>query len=256
MGREICLALGRYGAIVIVADINFEGAEQTAQRISKNGGNAYIINFDVTNNSDVKKNINNILTKHGRLDYIFNVAGICIAGDTCDLDYSQWKQVIDVNFFGVLNGTLAAYSIMVKQGFGHIINMSSMSGFAPFAMNTPYTTSKYAVKGLSDSLRYEGKGLGVKVSTICPGVVKTEMFDSYHIVNVDRTKFEAQMPEKMFPATNAAKIILRGVSRNKGLIIFPLHAKLLWMVSKFFPFIIGIMNREMIRRFRAIQLKK
>jgi NAD(P)-dependent dehydrogenase (short-subunit alcohol dehydrogenase family) len=83
-----------------------------------------------------------------------------------------------VDLHGVLYGTLAAYPIMMEQGFGHIVNTSSRAGLVPTPLNVPYCAAKYAVVGLSLSLRLEGADLGVKVSVVCPGYVRTPIFDT------------------------------------------------------------------------------
>ena len=79
----------------------------------------------------------------GSLDFYFNNAGIGISADARTW-IGQWRKVFDVNLFGVLYGTMAAYAVMARQGCGHIVNVASMAGFAPFSINTPYTAAKYA----------------------------------------------------------------------------------------------------------------
>ncbi len=99
---------------------------------------------------------------------------------------SHWRRVLDVDLYGVLYGTLAAYPIMVRQGSGHIVNTSSAAGLLPQPLNTPYCTAKHAIVGLSLSLRLEGADLGVKVSAVCPGYVRTSIFETSVTVNLPR----------------------------------------------------------------------
>ncbi len=122
----------------------------------------------------------------------------------------QWRQVLDVDLYGVLYGTLAAYPIMVRQGFGHIVNVSSATGLVPQPINAPYCTAKHAVVGLSLSLRLEGIDLGVRVSVVCPGYVKTSIYDNVELVNLPREEVQRK-PIKMIEVDQAAQAILDGV---------------------------------------------
>lgn len=107
---------------------------------------------------------------------MFNNAGFAIGGDFRDLSLEHWRRVLDVDLYGVLHGMHAAYPIMAGQGFGHIVNTSSAAAFFAAPGNAPYCTAKYALVGLSLSLRLEGVDLGVKVSCACPGFVRSNVY--------------------------------------------------------------------------------
>ena len=169
IGEAVSLELARRGARVVVADINGDGAKRVATAIAESGGQATASHVDVTQEQDVMRLVEETASAYGRLDYQFNNAGIAIGGDARDLTLDHWRRVLDVDLNGVLYGTLAAYPIMVRQGFGHIVNTSSAAGLLPTPLSAPYCTAKYAVVGLSLSLRAEGADLGVKVSVVCPG---------------------------------------------------------------------------------------
>ena len=96
-----------------------------------------------------------------------------IGGSVNLYSIEDWNQIIDVNLRGVINGIQAAYKIMMEQGFGHIVNTASMAGLMPGPGNVAYTTTKHAVVGLSKSLRAEAAHRGVRVSVLCPGVIRT-----------------------------------------------------------------------------------
>jgi NAD(P)-dependent dehydrogenase (short-subunit alcohol dehydrogenase family) len=119
-----------------------------------------------------------VVQQSGAIDYLFNIAGITIAGEARDLSREIWRKVIDVNLNGVINTTVYAYQQMVRQGHGYIVNMASVQGLVPVPIEAPYVASKYAVVVLSQALRVEGCELGVKVSEVCPGMVETPIFDS------------------------------------------------------------------------------
>lgn len=253
MGRALCEELGRRGAVVIATDINNEGVKKVASAITGTGGQAAAAYLDVTQVEDVQKLIEKTALEYGRLDYMFNNAGIAIAGEERDVSLEHWRRVIGVNIWGVIYGTTAAYSLMVKQGFGHIVNTASLAGLIPVPNEISYTTAKHAVVGLSTSLRAEGADLGVKVSVVCPGFVQTGIFDATPVLQANMEDLLAKIPFKMIEATKAARLILRGVTRNRAIIIFPPHARIFWWLNRLHPALNAPFGRKMVRDFRAIR---
>ncbi|HIJ66012.1 MAG TPA: SDR family oxidoreductase [Candidatus Hydrogenedentes bacterium] len=251
IGRALCEELGRRGAKVVLADVDIEGANEVVSAIRDHGGRAEAAEVDVTRSEEVQDLVDRIAVEHGHLDYMFNNAGIGIAADARDLSLDQWRHVIAVNLLGVLYGTTAAYSVMTRQGFGHIVNMSSLGGLVGFPTAAPYSTAKHGVVGLSTSLRIEAAELGVKVSVACPGYVDTRFYDSATVLNADREKLFATMPFKLMPAERAARTVLRGVARNRAVIVFPFHARLIWRLHRLCPALLVSLGRKIVRDFRA-----
>ncbi len=232
IGRALCEDLCDLGATVIAADINEDGADQTVKAVCACGGEAESKCTDVTNIKDIQELVNHTVKTYGRIDYMFNNAGIAIHGEARDMNMDHWRRIIDINFFGILYGTITAYDQMVKQGFGHIVNTSSILGLVGMGTNVLYATTKHAIVGLSRSLRHEGKDLGVKVSCVCPGFIETSLYDSATVVNADPEKFYKSIPFKRVDVKTATKKILKGVARNKSIIVFPAHAWLMWLSTR------------------------
>ena len=113
---------------MVVADINSGDASRVAEAIVRQGGRAEARQVDVSSEDAVRQTVEETAASHGRLDYLFNNAGIGIGGDARDLTCEHWRRVLGVDLFGVIYGTLAAYPIMTRQGFGHIVNTSSSAG--------------------------------------------------------------------------------------------------------------------------------
>ena len=257
MGRAVCEQMGRHGATLVVADIKDEGAREVAGSIVAAGGKARAAKLDVTRQGEVHDLVHQTARENGRLDLIFNNAGIGILGDERDKTSDHWRKIIDVNLLGVLYGTTAAYPLMVEQGFGHIVNMASMAGYIPSPMDAAYGTTKHAIVGLSLSLRDEGHDLGVKVSAVCPGFIKTPIIYNTPILNVDysREEIEQNLPHFLFMDVNkAGKAILEGVARNRAMIVFPFHARLAWWLMRLFPALFDRVGRLQIRSFRKHRL--
>ena len=239
IGRALCEALSRRGAVVIVADINTEGAERAASAIITAGGRARAAHLDVVKDEGVRKLVDDTASEYRRLDYMFNNAGVNVSRrEMRDLTAEHWHSVIDVNLMGVLYGTIAAYSVMVQQGFGHIVNVGSLAGLLGFPTSIPYGVSKCALMGLSIPLRLEAADLGIQVSVVCPGEIRTDKPNQ-------RYKFG------LVDAEEAAEIILRSVAKNHAIIVFPLYARVLWRLNRFFPKLLFPLGRKMVRDFRA-----
>jgi NAD(P)-dependent dehydrogenase (short-subunit alcohol dehydrogenase family) len=258
LGQALCEEMASRGALVIVADINEDAAERVAANIARKGLRGTAMVIDVSREADVKQMIDTTVSRYGRLDYIFNNAAIVIGGDARDISLEQWDKVLGVNLQGVVYGTICAYRVMVKQGFGHIIIISSASGLTPQPGNAPYCTCKHGILGLSLSLRFEGVDLGVKVSAVCPGDMKTSIYENMVVMNMSRERVvevsrrsHFLMPQITAPA--AARTILRGVSRNRALIIFPASVRWIWRVCRLSPALMYWVSLYRMRMFRRIR---
>jgi NAD(P)-dependent dehydrogenase (short-subunit alcohol dehydrogenase family) len=258
LGEALCEELGRQGATVIVADIDDDAARQVAGRLGRSGASAQAVQVDVANHAEVARLIEDTVAKYGRLDYMINNAGIAIGGDSRDLSMEQWRRMLDVDLLGVIYGTVYAYRVMAHQGHGHIVNISSLSGLVPQPGNTAYCTSKHGIVGLSLSLRCEGADLGVKVSAVCPGDMKTKIYDNMVVVNMPREQVAtlSRRTHYLMPqmsAEAAARAILRGVARNRALIVFPTAVQLIWHLYRWFPSLLYPVNIHRMRLFRGLR---
>lgn len=255
IGRALVEELARRGGTVIAADIDSARIEETAALISRNGGKINPITLDVSDFDAVKNMVDGAMSVHGRLDLIFNNAGIGAGGEAHHLCLDDWRSVIAINLFGVIHGVQAAYPAMVKQGFGQIVNTGSIEGLCPFPGTIAYAACKHAVVGLSSTLRMEGADLGVKVSVVCPGHIKTAIFRDARLVKIDRNKMlDVQL--KLFGLTpeRAAAVILRGVERNRGIIIVGWDAWMLWLFYRLSPSLGGWVAGKLLKKARQNQV--
>ncbi len=243
IGKCLAEQLASYGAQVVISDINPEGLEKTVQGIAGKGWDVTGEPLDVADYKAFEAHIEGIIESKGRIDYIFNNAGIAIAGEFRDTTIDDWHKVIDINLNGVFYGSILAYKQMVKQGSGHIVNLSSIEGMAPFPNTGSYVATKFGVLGFTQTMWVEGKSLGVKTSAVCPGFIKTNIFEAAKMVNVDRKKLLDQYkviqwlgvtPEK------CADVILKGVAKDKPIIPVTTLAHFLWRMVRLFP--IGVLK--------------
>ena len=234
IGRALGEALARAGARVVLADVNGEAAERAATALSASG-RVSAATVDVTDAAAVERVVRETAAAHGRLDYMFNNAGIGILGDARRMTLADWNRLIDVNLRGVVHGVAAAYPVMVGQGFGHIVNTASLAGLVAIPGATGYAMTKHAVVGLSTSLRAEAVAFGVRVSAVCPGLIDTPIKEAANLLGADREAVLATLPFKLYPAAACARDTLRGVARNLPIITITAPARIGWLVYRLAP---------------------
>lgn len=217
IGLALSKALLRSGATVVMADRDAPTLSSALESLAAPADRARAVEVDVTREAQVRQLIEETASRHGRLDVLFNNAGIpaTLPIETATLEH--WRRIIDVNLWGVIYGVHYALPLMRRQGSGHIVNTASLAGLLPLPFQALYCTTKYAVVGLSESLRWELADEGVHVSVVCPGNVATRIFGT----PVLGERIEAPPPPDAIPADEAAEIILTGVANREGIIILP-----------------------------------
>lgn len=250
IGRALCEEMARHGASVVVADVNEKGSADVVAAISAAGGRASAARLDVTRAEDVERLIEETARASGGLDFMFNNAGIAVIGEARDLTLDHWRRVIDVDLMGVVHGSHAAYRLMVKQGRGHIVNVASSAGLGPSPCLAPYSAAKYGVVGLSLTLRAEGAALGVRVSVVCPGLVRSEIYRTAPMVNLRLDDVLAKVPFAPMDTAAAARTILRGVAREEDVIVFPFYARVLWWLGRLSPALGALVGRKVLADLR------
>jgi NAD(P)-dependent dehydrogenase (short-subunit alcohol dehydrogenase family) len=250
IGRALCRELARRGAAVTIADINADGAQAVVADIVRSGGVAVAAALDVADREAVAA----LIAKTGRLDFVFNDAGVCLQGEVRDMTGEHWRRIVDTNLWGVIHGATAAYDVMVRQGSGHIVNVASAAGLIPIPTQTAYTTTKFAVVALSRALRMEGARLGVRVTVVCPGFIETKIVDATPFLKVRSADVMAQLPVKMVPPERLAEKILDRLPRNPAVITMPWYVCLLSWACRLFPdFMEATLGRLVVRQFRKLR---
>jgi NAD(P)-dependent dehydrogenase (short-subunit alcohol dehydrogenase family) len=212
IGYALSEELLRRGATVWVIGSREQSVAQAKESLASFPG-ARFAAVDVTVPDQVKGMIDTCVAECGRLDYLFNNAGIGMTHPSAHLTLEMWKKAIDLNLWGVIYGVHYALPVMLAQGSGHIVNTSSVAGIIAPPSQAVYCATKYAVTGMTEALRYEFFEKGVLFSTVCPANVATAIFG------------KADIPKEAIPADEAARIILEGVEKKESLIIFPEYAK-------------------------------
>jgi len=239
IGRGMALAFAEAGMHIALADIEPDAARSTAAEVEALGSRASWHGIDVTDRNSMRHLADTVVDTYGEVHLLCNNAGVTTFGMmTDDMADSDWDWVLSVNLHGVVNGLQAFLPRMLAQpGEKHVVNTASIAGIVPTPLVGPYVASKYAVVGLTETLRLEGAGAGLGCTVVCPGNVRTRLAEC------DRNRPEGPAGERT-PATDylAAAIeagadpieVGRAVRRavlDNDLYVFthPEHRKLLQM---------------------------
>ncbi len=244
IGRALAAALRGGGARVVLLDVNEAQLAATARELSCRGEP-----LDVTDAAAVEAAVAAIEARDGPIDLFVNNAGVCQTGEAHRFTPGDWRRLLDVNIRGVVHGVQAVYPRMVARGRGHILNIGSIAGLFPTAGQVSYVTSKFAVVGLSQSLRAEGADYGVKVSVACPGIIDTPMRRGLSAVGVDDSSMRALLPAGL-QVDRCAQAILRGVARDQAIILIGHDARILALLQRVSPALGGWINARAIRWLR------
>ena len=181
IGRASALMFARQVAKVVVADLDVEGGQQTAQTITADGGEASFVQVNVTNAKDVAAMVATAVERHGRLDCAFNSAGIAQVGAqgerylTADCPDDLWQRIININTTGVWLCMKHQIRQMLRNDGGTIVNAASVAGLAGLPNASAYVASKHAVVGLTKTAALEYVKQGIRINCVCPGYIETPM---------------------------------------------------------------------------------
>jgi NAD(P)-dependent dehydrogenase (short-subunit alcohol dehydrogenase family) len=257
IGAALARKLVDKGAEVWIADRQVGLAEELAQHLSSVGGKAHGIELDVRSYPSFERAVAEAVQLSGRIDYLFNNAGIGVGGEVDSYTLDDWNDVIDVNLRGVVHGIQAVYPIMMRQHAGHIVNTASMAGLITTVGQAGYTATKHAVVALSKTLRLEAEHHGVQVSVLCPGVIRTPILTGGQygrhkgVRDEDLLRLgEALRP--MAPDTFAERA-LRAVLRGDAIIVVPAWWKALWYLERLSPALSMRAAKVALKRTREVQ---
>lgn len=232
IGQALAIELGRSGAKLAISDIDTEGLAATEQQLKAIGAPVKADRLDVTEREAFELYAESVVAHFGTVNQVYNNAGIAYVGDVEVTPYKDIERVMDVDFWGVVNGTKAFLPHLIASGDGHIVNVSSLFGIFSVPGQAAYNSAKFAVRGFTEALRQEmiASGRPVKVTTVHPGGIKTaimrnsttaEGVDKESLTKTFDTRLTITTPEK------AAREILTAVRKNKPRVLVGPDAKVL-----------------------------
>jgi NAD(P)-dependent dehydrogenase (short-subunit alcohol dehydrogenase family) len=175
IGKVTAIAFADAGAKVVLSGRREKEGVEVVAEINQIGGTAAFVRADVSNDADIVKAIDFVLSTHGRLDVAFNNAGMEMLGPLDQVTEEQYRQTFDVNVWGVLNSMKHEIAAMLKTGGGAIVNTSSIAGHIGLAQASIYVATKHAVDGLTKAVAVEFAKQGIRVNAVAPGSIDTDM---------------------------------------------------------------------------------
>jgi NAD(P)-dependent dehydrogenase (short-subunit alcohol dehydrogenase family) len=250
IGRELALELARRGArAVAISDVNDEGLTQTARLVGEQAPAATIHqqHLDVADRQAFTAYAETVAGEFGVVHQLYNNAGIASGKTVREADFAMYDKVIGVNLFGVIHGTKVFLPHLIASGDGHVTNISSLNGFMAQDELSAYCTTKFGVRGFTETLRIEmlRDKLPVRVTVVHPGGVKTNIANNgllhaeelgYEVSDHERRRVQAYNDKLLrMPPSVAAKIIVDAVESNRARVLVGNDAKMVDLIVRIFP---------------------
>lgn len=232
IGQALAIELGRSGASVAISDIDTEGLAVTEERLKAIGVKVKADRLNVTEREAFSAYADDVKAYFGKVNQIYNNAGIAFSGDVEVSQFKDIERVMDVDFWGVVNGTKVFLPYLIESGDGHVINISSVFGLFSVPGQAAYNSAKFAVRGFTEALRQEMLVAKhpVKVTTVHPGGIKTAIARNATAADgLDVAELAQAFDQKLARTTpeRAAQIILDGVRKNRARVLVGTDAKIL-----------------------------
>ncbi|RRR40569.1 SDR family NAD(P)-dependent oxidoreductase [Mycolicibacter terrae] len=232
IGQALAIELARAGAQLAISDVDTEGLAQTERRLTALGVRVKADRLDVTEREAFLAYADEVKEHFGKVNQIYNNAGIAYSGNIEVSPFKDIERVMDVDFWGVVNGTKAFLPHLIASGDGHVVNISSLFGLLSTPGQSAYNAAKFAVRGFTEALRQEMaiSGHPVKVTTVHPGGIKTAIARNATVAEGLDAAAMAEFFDRRLAATTAeeaARVILAGVSKNRARVLIGKDAKVL-----------------------------
>ncbi|MTB87971.1 SDR family oxidoreductase [Aeromicrobium senzhongii] len=236
IGRALALELVGRGARVAICDVDAAGLAETEQLIRAAGGEVRSDHLDVTERERVLAYAAEVADHFGAVHQIYNNAGIAFTGDIEATDFKHLERVMDVDYWGVVNGTKAFLPHLIASGDGHVVNISSVFGIISVPTQGAYNAAKFAVRGFTEALSMEmaSRGRPVKVTCVHPGGIKTNVArNAGQVDGLDHDGLATTFDRiaRTSPA-RAAEVILDGVQKGRTRVLIGADARVIDLVAR------------------------
>lgn len=232
IGRALAQTLAAEGAHLAIADVNEAGLRETAAMLPPHT-QVTQHRVDVRDRAAVEAFAQAVKAAHGGADVIINNAGLATRVSIEDSTYEDLELVIGVNLWGVIHGTKAFFPLFRERGAGHIVNIASINAMVPFPLNGPYNISKYGVYGLNETLMQELRGQTIRVTSVHPGGVRTNIVLNGRNMGEDQAKAFARVA-RTSPG-RAARVIVDGIKNNRQRVFVGVDSKIMATAKRIAP---------------------
>jgi NADP-dependent 3-hydroxy acid dehydrogenase YdfG len=237
IGQALAIELGRSGAKLAISDVDTEGLAATEERLNAVGAPVKADRLDVTEREAFEVYADGVKDHYGIVNQVYNNAGIAYTGSVEISQFKDLERVMDVDYWGVVNGTKIFLPHLIASGDGHVVNVSSVFGLLAVPGQAAYNAAKFAVRGFTEALRQEMLVAGhpVKVTCVHPGGIKTAIArNAVAAEGLDQEELAHFFDKKLAStsAQKAARVILDGVSKNKARVLVGTDAKALDLLAR------------------------
>jgi NAD(P)-dependent dehydrogenase (short-subunit alcohol dehydrogenase family) len=231
IGRALAVELGRRGARLAISDVDADGLAETETLVAATGSQVRADLLDVSQRELVLAYADTVAEHFGVVNLVFNNAGIAFTGTVEQMAFKDIERVMDVDFWGVVNGTKAFLPHLIASGDGHVVNISSVFGLFAVPSQSAYNAAKFAVRGFTEALRQEMESSDHSVTVTCvhPGGIRTNIArNSEQVEGLDHDRLASSFDRlaRTTPA-QAADVILRGVEKGRARVLIGADAKVL-----------------------------
>lgn len=243
IGQATAKAFASEGADLVIADNNQQRLEETAKEIKAAGARVLACQVNVADKKQVEAFANQVMKERGQVDILMNNAGVGVGGALLETNIEDYEWIFSINYWGVLYGLKYFLPHMVARKYGHVVNTASGAGLCSIPAMSAYCSTKFAVVGLSETLRAEVRRYGIGVSTICPGIINTNIVaeSRMHLqegIRANHNRLVNFYRRFGWPPERVAKAILSAVRHNRSIVPVGPEAWAQWftkrMSQKFF----------------------
>jgi len=243
MGRSLAVLLSKRGCHLALSDVNETGLAETVRLVTDSGVKVTSQRLDVANKDDVFAWADKVVADHGKVNLIFNNAGVALGSAVDGGSYEDFEWLMNINFWGVVHGTKAFLPYLKQAGEGHIINTSSLFGLIAVPSQSAYNASKFAVRGFTEALRQELEleKVNVSATSVHPGGIKTNIARAARmdksVESIGMSVNSTAKFEKLFRTTadDAAAQMIRAVEKNQRRLLIGNDAKVLDLMARILP---------------------
>jgi short-subunit dehydrogenase len=235
LGRAISLELARRGCDIALVDINHQGLDESAKQIVNLGRQCSCHRVDVSSKEQMQALPEAILAEHPAIHILVNNAGVAVAKPFLEQSVDDLEWITGINYWGVLYGCKFFLPYLLAQDEAHIVNLSSSAGLTGMPLQSSYAATKFAVRGLSESLYAELSTTQVGITCVHPGAVATNILKSSRMDDNERDKMSKSFDKLAMPAEKAAARIVNAIEANRFKLVFCLESRGIELIRRFSP---------------------
>jgi NAD(P)-dependent dehydrogenase (short-subunit alcohol dehydrogenase family) len=235
IGRALALRFADLGASLLLTDIDRAGLEAVSREVESRGGTALWYLADVSDAQQVERLHERVSSEAGVPDILINSAGVAEVAAIEEAPLEDWRWVLGVNLWGCIHTLHYFLPGMYARGSGHVVNVASAAGLFALAYSGMYTTSKFAVVGLTETLRGEASVHGVGATAVCPGFIDTPLLENVKSIGFEQREVTPLLKRLLTKPDKLALKIIECIDANKPVLVCPLYVRLLLFIKRTMP---------------------